>query len=140
MGFMAINVLRQSKPHSYRDDLESFFYVLIWICVMYESTGNRHYIQDAENKKLLPPVLGGWARADAADVKYMQMNAEGRFQEILDGFSEGFRELESMMKEIKQALFPPQGGGVIAGSEVEQDRLYGAFLGIIQRQLNKMSA
>jgi hypothetical protein len=137
--FMAINVLEQSEHHSYRDDLESFFYVLIWICVMYESTGNGHYIQDAENKKRSPPVLDGWSSAYAADVKYAQMTVELRFQDMLDGFSDGFRELESMMEEIRQALFPSQGGGVTAGSEVEQDRLYGAFLGIIQRQLNKMS-
>lgn len=133
MEFMAINVLRRSVPHSYRDDLESFFYVLIWICVMYESTGDRHYIRD---EKSSPRVLNGWARADAADVKYAQMTAEGRFREVLDGFSDGFRELESMMKEIRQALFLPQGGGVI---EVEQDRLYDAVLGAIQRQLDKMS-
>jgi hypothetical protein len=44
-----------------------------------------------------------------------------------------------MIKEIRQALFPPQWGGVTAGSEVEQYRLYDAFLEIIQRQLNKMS-
>jgi hypothetical protein len=137
--FMAVNVLRRSEPHSYRDDLESFFYVLIWICVMYESTGDRHYIQDAENKKCSPPVLDGWSSAYAADVKSMQMATELRFRDILDWFSDGFWELESMMKEIRQALFPSQGGGVTAGSEVEQDRLYGAFLGIIQRQLNKMS-
>src|SRR2546423_13946886 len=62
MEFMAINVLRRSGPHSYRDDLESFLYVLIWICVMYESTGDRHYIQDAQNKKRSPTVLGGWSR------------------------------------------------------------------------------
>jgi hypothetical protein len=139
MEFMAINVLRPSEPHSYRDDLESFFYVLIWICVMYESTGDRHYIQDAQNKKSSPQILGGWSRADAADVKHMQMTVEDRFQEILNRFSDGFRELKSMMKEIRQALFPLQWGGVTAGNEVEQDRLYGAFLGIIQRQLGKMS-
>jgi hypothetical protein len=135
MEFMAINVLWQSKPHSYRDDLESFFYVLIWICVMYESTGDRHYTQDAENKKCSPPVLGGWSRADAADVKSAQMNGEVRFQHILNGFSDGFRELESMMKEIRQALFPPQWERVTSESEGERDRLYRAFLGIIQRQV-----
>jgi hypothetical protein len=66
------------------------------------------------------------------------MTEEFRFRDILDGFSDRFRKLESMMKENRQALFQSQGGGVTAGSEVEQDRLYGTFLGIIQRQLNKM--
>jgi hypothetical protein len=139
MEFMAINVLQQSGPHSYRDDLESFLYVLIWICVMYESTGDRHYILDAENKKRSPPILDGWSSAYAADVKDAQMNREPKFQGILDWFSDGFQELQSMMKEIRQALFQSQGEGAAAESAVERDRLYGALLGIIQRQLNKMS-
>jgi len=139
MEFMAINVFRRSEPHSYRDDLESFFYVLIWICVIYESTGDRHEIQDAENKKCSPQVLDGWSRVDAADVKFSQMVVESRFQDILDGFSDGFRELEGMMREIRQVLFTSQGGGLTAGGKVPQDDLYGAFLGAIQRQLDKMS-
>ena len=139
MEFMAINVLRRDGPHSYRDDLESFFYVLIWICVMYESTGDRHYIPNAKNKQCSPEVLDGWSRVDAADVKYAQMFNEDRFQDILGGFSDGFRELESMMREIKQALFPSYEEWATAESEVGQDHLYGAFLGAIQRQLDKMS-
>lgn len=136
MEFMAMNVLRCDGPHSYRDDLESFFYVLIWICVIYESTGDRHYIQDAEDKPCSPQVLNGWSRADAADVKFAQMFDEGSFQGILDGFSDGFRELESMMTEIRQTLSKSHEGGV---NKVRQGRLYDAFLGAIQRQLDEMS-
>jgi hypothetical protein len=107
---------------------------------MPESTGNRHYIQDAENKKRSPPVLDGWSSPYAAGQKYMQMTTQLGFEKILEWFSDGFQELESMVKEIRQALFPSERGKVAAESEVEeQDRLYGAFLGIIQRQLNKMS-
>jgi Fungal protein kinase len=136
MEFMAINVLRRSGPHSYRDDLESFFYVLIWICVIYESTGGPHYI---DNKKCSPQVLDGWSSAYAADVKSTQMSEESRFRDILGGFSDGFRELEGMMWEIREALFPSGGRRVVVGSEVEQNHLYGTFLGAIQHQLDKMS-
>ena len=34
MQFMAIEVL-QGKGHTYRHDLESFFYVFIWMCIRY---------------------------------------------------------------------------------------------------------
>lgn len=34
MLFMAIEVL-QGKGHTYRHDLESFFYVLVWMCIRY---------------------------------------------------------------------------------------------------------
>jgi len=139
MEFMSINVLRRREPHRYRDDLESFFYVLIWICVMYESTGHRHYVLDDQDKASSPEVLNGWSTGFAADVKSTQMAEESRFQDILDGFSDGFRELESMMHEIRQALFASRGKELTAGGEVGQDELYGVFLGAIQRQLDKMS-
>jgi len=136
MEFMAINVLLRIEPHSYRHDLESFFYVLIWICVFYELTGYPHYILDANNKQRLPDVLSGWSRADAAGVKHLQMFHEKAFQRILDEFSDGFKELESMVREVRHALFPLRQG---VGSEPEYDQLYDLFLRAIQRQLDKMS-
>ena len=108
MEFMAINVLRHAGTHSYRDDLESFFYVLIWICVMYESTGDRHYIQDAKNKQCWPEVLDGWSRVDAAEVKSVQMFNEDRFQDILGGFSDGSIAIlysrNVVMRTLRRAL------------------------------------
>jgi hypothetical protein len=136
MEFMAINVLLRRQPHTYRDDLESFFYVLIWICVMYESTGHRRYVRDAQDEICPPTVLDGWSSAEAAGVKHLQMFEETQFEDILNAFSDRFRELGGMMKEIRRALFQ---GGLTAGNDEARDRLYDAFLGILQRQLNKMS-
>jgi len=38
MQFMAIEIL-QGKGHTYRRDLESFFYVFIWMCIRYGHNG-----------------------------------------------------------------------------------------------------
>ncbi len=44
-AFQSINILRSYKkknkftPHSYMDDLESFFYVLCWVCCGYSAPG-----------------------------------------------------------------------------------------------------
>ena len=42
MQFMAIEVL-EGKGHTYRHDLESFFYVFVWMCIRYgyEGTGRQ---------------------------------------------------------------------------------------------------
>jgi hypothetical protein len=37
-AFMAIGALLE-KPHSFMHDLESFFYVLFWICIHYNGPG-----------------------------------------------------------------------------------------------------
>ena len=62
MQFMAIEVLQSSATHSWRHDLESFFYVLIWICVFYDGKGNV--------RKSRPNVLDGWFKEYAADNKH----------------------------------------------------------------------
>ena len=80
--------------------------MLIWICVIYESTSDPHYIRDGLNKKRSPQVLDGWSQADTVAVKHTQMFDRFSFQEILSEFSDDFRELESMMREIGQVLFP----------------------------------
>lgn len=40
LEFMAIEILGQYGRHSYRHDLESFFYVLLWICIRCASVSN----------------------------------------------------------------------------------------------------
>ena len=46
-AFQSLNVLHsyelehESTPHSYMDDLESFFYILCWICCGYDGPGKR---------------------------------------------------------------------------------------------------
>ena len=37
--FMAIEVLERDGHHSYRHDLESFFYLLLWVCINYTAAG-----------------------------------------------------------------------------------------------------
>ncbi|CZR65577.1 uncharacterized protein PAC_15477 [Phialocephala subalpina] len=52
MQFMAIEVL-QGKGHTYRHDLESFFYVFIWMCIRYghEEAGDRLEAPGANESK-----------------------------------------------------------------------------------------
>ncbi|PVH98640.1 hypothetical protein DM02DRAFT_681826 [Periconia macrospinosa] len=39
-AFMAIGVLLDDEKHSFMHDLESFFWVLFWICIHYDGPGN----------------------------------------------------------------------------------------------------
>ncbi|KAI5924800.1 hypothetical protein F4810DRAFT_663412 [Camillea tinctor] len=43
-AFMAIGVLR-GKQHSFMHDLESFFWVLFWICIHYDGPGNGRVVR-----------------------------------------------------------------------------------------------
>jgi Fungal protein kinase len=46
MQFMAIEVL-QGKGHTYRHDLESFFYVSTWICIRH----GYHYVDGGRARR-----------------------------------------------------------------------------------------
>jgi len=40
-AFMAIGVLHDDEPHSFMHDLESFVWVLFWICIHYDGSKER---------------------------------------------------------------------------------------------------
>merc|ERR1711964_476396 len=56
MQFMAIEVL-EGKGHTYRHDLESFFYVFVWTCIRYgyKGTGKQKPIKVPKTN-----ILRGW--------------------------------------------------------------------------------
>jgi hypothetical protein len=58
---MSVNVLRNIGPHTYLDDLESFFYVLCWIVTAFYGPG--------EMMVDTPPELSSWDQDIAASCK-----------------------------------------------------------------------
>ncbi len=83
MEFMAIEVLRR-VAHTYRHDLESFFYVLLWICARrawekYESW----FDQPLKQSRLTKWYRGSYD--DIADAKEHHMGVSG-FKAILEEF------------------------------------------------------
>ncbi|KAI1745876.1 serine/threonine-protein kinase Sgk2 [Xylaria scruposa] len=77
--FMAIEVLR-SIDHTYRHDLESFFYVLIWMCALELSNG--------DGNRLIHERLPKWGAGNFEEIaknKLGDMEKTG-FREILNEF------------------------------------------------------
>jgi hypothetical protein len=101
MEFMAIEVL-QGVSHTYRHDLESFFYVFLWLCV-------RRGAERFSRRKVSPyRVLTSWYTGDheqIADAKRGQMD-KGGFQRILDAFSSPLDALKPVAEKIRCILFP----------------------------------
>lgn len=102
MEFMAIEVLL-GIDHTYRHDLESFFYVLIWLC------GRRGW-DLCENPKNRPPksVLTRWYSSNFQDIamaKEGDMHVDG-FEYILKEFPTAFDSVKPLCKKIRGILFP----------------------------------
>jgi serine/threonine protein kinase len=104
LPFMSINILEKGHEENfaagYRDDIESFFYVFLWICCTWEKPGNRKRDQP----------LKSWLGGDLLKIgalKARVMTDEKRFKDdILSNFSSNFEPLKKLALKFRQILFP----------------------------------
>jgi Fungal protein kinase len=132
MEFMAIEVLRREAAHTWRHDLESFFYLFIWICILYDGRGKPRYPQ--------PTVLEPWSGALAATVKVSQTTSNDELEmQILDFFPKKFSGLKGLLKEWRNALFPLRDGGVFTGTHENHKPVYEEIIGIFEKRIEAMA-
>ncbi|KAL7270696.1 hypothetical protein RUND412_006591 [Rhizina undulata] len=125
--FMVIEILENyTNLHSYRHDLESFFYVFFGY------------------KPDLPLGLKDWTDRDfrkAATGKYKQMNDDKTFDlMIIKEFRPKMKRLEDLAKETKRVLF--FGGGTFSKEtdyNIAPALLYGEILAAFQKAIAKES-
>jgi hypothetical protein len=109
MEFMAIDVLR-GVEHTYRHDLESFFYVLLWICARRAWEREFHCSLKHRPKRNIMKKWYGTNFEDIADVKRGSMHADG-FEDILKEFPQAFDGIKPLCREVRGILFPFTGCG-----------------------------
>ncbi|KAI1420215.1 serine/threonine-protein kinase Sgk2 [Xylaria sp. FL1777] len=99
-AFMAIGVLRDDEKHSFMHDLESFFWVLFWICVHYDGPG-----QD-----IGPTEFEEWnyvGTQKIADLKFALIGDERRFlNRITEVFTPYYRPLIPYVNRLRRLVFP----------------------------------
>lgn len=141
-GFMAIGIL-SGQPHTYRHDLESLFYVFLWLAI-----GNDHEHDNVHDiLKNLPETsrLWTWCTMDFASVrqaKLVDMSPEG-FSGILDEFSAEFTPLRDLAMELFVLIFPIRNGKVFTGTEMEQgavERLYDRMADALKQKAIALSS
>ena len=101
--FMAIGALF-GEPHSFMHDLESFFWVLFWVCMHYEGRN-----ENGESKRRIVPKYEKWNYADTeelAQTKLGQIHEEVFDKDVDKRFTPYCRKLIPCMKELHRALFP----------------------------------
>jgi hypothetical protein len=122
MEFMAIQVL-QRVAHTYRHDLESFFYVLLWICA------RRAWEREFLCSKVDRPkrnILSKWYTGsfdDIADAKQGYMHVD-KFEEIVKEFPQAFDRVKPLCKKIRRILFPYKNGLIIGTPSDPPEELY----------------
>ncbi|KAM6505455.1 hypothetical protein FSOLCH5_014671 [Fusarium solani] len=98
-AFMAIGVLL-GEQHSFMHDLESFFWVLFWICI--------HY--NGPDKGKVVPRFDKWNFADTEELAISKtgvISNEGDFLRILAGhFTSYYQPLIPWVNRLRKAVFP----------------------------------
>ncbi len=120
MEFMAIEVL-DGVSHTYRHDLESFFYVFLWTCICYGWDFSGRAAGRPE-----PSLLRSWYRGsyeDIARVKQGDMHKQ-RFEKILAEFPPAFNYAKELARRVRQILFPIRGDAPFTGTLKDHDAMY----------------
>ena len=123
MEFMAIEVLL-GIAHTYRHDLEAFFYVLIWLCARRGWNLASKSGRAPKSSMLSRWYTGGYQ--DIAQSKRGDMDKNG-LEVILREFPAMFNCLKPLCRAIRDALFPHK-DGLFTGSPQDPHILYGPII------------
>ncbi|OWT42265.1 serine/threonine-protein kinase Sgk2 [Pochonia chlamydosporia 170] len=119
MEFMAIEVLL-GISHTYRHDLEAFFYVLIWLCAR-----RGWSLSKASGRRPKKSMLSRWYTGgyeDIAQSKRGDMDKNG-LEVILREFPEVFDGVKPLCRAIRDVLFPHK-YGLFTGTPQDPNILY----------------
>ncbi|GFF93350.1 hypothetical protein IFM53868_07156 [Aspergillus udagawae] len=102
-AFMAIGLLLGER-HSFMHDLESFFWVLFWICIHYNGPGD-------EGRVI--PRFDKWNYADMEELAEMKKGIvahEGDFLKLAsENFGEYYLPLKAWVNRLRKVVFPNGG-------------------------------
>ncbi|KAH7109238.1 hypothetical protein B0J13DRAFT_663847 [Dactylonectria estremocensis] len=120
-AFMAIGALLGNEQHSFMHDLESFFWVLFWICI--------HCNEPDEGRVV--PRFEKWnyvGTEELAELKKGQVSHEGDFiRTAEENFTSYYRPLTLWVNRLRKAVFPNGGRW-----EREDRALYSRMRDILQ--------
>ncbi|KAH7633172.1 serine/threonine-protein kinase Sgk2 [Sordaria sp. MPI-SDFR-AT-0083] len=133
--FMAIEVLR-NIDHTYRHDLESFFYVLLWMC------GRQSWHNGFSGNKKAPQesVFQQWEIGSFSQIaRAKEGDMSGTFRRILEEFPEKLKVLEPLCWKIRDILFPYHEKGIIIGTpERDPEQLYRPIIAAYDETISEL--
>ncbi|KAF2834372.1 hypothetical protein M501DRAFT_902888, partial [Patellaria atrata CBS 101060] len=127
-AFMAIAVLR-NEEHTFIHDLESFFWVLFWICIHYTGPGKEH--------ARIVQAFEKWNYMDMIELAEVKKGIVSDKSDFTDGlhreFSTYYRSLIPCVDELRDVVFP-------AGTRNRHESmvLFGSMKGVLERALRDL--
>ena len=98
-AFMAVGVLH-GEQHSFMHDLESFFWVLFWICIHYDGPSKSRVVTEFEKWNCFDTKVLVW-------MKLGTVRDEGIFiGTITDHFTPYYKPVIPLLNRLRKAVFP----------------------------------
>ncbi|KAI9781456.1 MAG: hypothetical protein M1816_002377 [Peltula sp. TS41687] len=133
MEFMAIEVLL-NVDHTYRHDLESFFYVLIWQC------GRRGWALLGNSKdRPKASLVTRWHTGsfeEIAAIKRGNMEAGGFERLLVKEFPPQFDCMKPLCRELRGILFPIHDNALFIKTPKDPEILYGPMIHAFDKAIN----
>ncbi|OTB13531.1 hypothetical protein K445DRAFT_320070 [Daldinia sp. EC12] len=112
-AFMAIGVLR-GRQHSFEHDLESFFWVLFWICIHYNGPKEERVVSEFDKWN----VIG---TSELATLKRGTIADETDFIEIItQSFTPYYKPLIPWVNKLRRVVFDKQGADSALYSRMQE--------------------
>ncbi|KAG6238244.1 hypothetical protein E4U24_007203 [Claviceps purpurea] len=129
-AFMAIGVIR-GEEHTFLHDLESFFWVLLWICIHYGKSGNDPQIL---------PNYDRWNYLDDSDLRRIKkdiLTTHQDFETVAKDFMPYYQPLKRWINQLRELLpiVVQLPGMILEGGEVPKipdEGLYERMIEVLQ--------
>ncbi|KAK3331428.1 serine/threonine-protein kinase Sgk2 [Apodospora peruviana] len=137
MQFMAVEVLRKTD-HTYRHDLESFFYVFLWMCAR-QAWSNGFAGEEKPPKESLTRRWEIGSFKYIADAKVGHMTVNG-LESIMGEFPEALDVVKPLCLKIRKILFPlDQDERMSFGTPSgDPDQLYSPIIAAFDETISKL--
>ncbi|CAK7270987.1 hypothetical protein SEPCBS119000_004367 [Sporothrix epigloea] len=136
--FMAIEVLR-GVDHTYRHDLESFFYVLIWLCARDAWEKVEHIRREREDAPQ-ESKLRRWEVGSFQDIAHAKLGDMGvnSLVAIMDEFPKPFDKVKPLCLRIRDLLFPQDDAKwIMTGTPAgDPDQLYDPIIAAFSESID----
>jgi len=149
MQFMAIEVL-QGKCHTYRHDLESMFYVFLWMCIRCghegaddkEKRGGKTAQPDEPKatKKVRPTkssILRDWYTGDYKQIANTKRGHMVGFEDITAEFAPEFTSLKELAEDLRDVLFPIR-GKLFIGTYKDRNIMYDGMIDSFNKAISHL--
>jgi hypothetical protein len=126
--FMVIEVL-EGRAHTYRHDLESFFYVFLWVIIRYGQETDKNLPKTSRLRRWYTEIY-----EDITEIKGRHMDKK-HFRGIMAEFSPKFNGLKELIKELRRTLFPIRDESLFTGTYRDSDKLYRPMIEAFKRAI-----